>query len=104
MLDRLNSPIAVVSQTAGCLARLFTTAAEGGDNIAPAGFALAPLLNTSADVVALGKEGMEEGNLGKTRLATVTEKDKQFNVVVTPQSPLPCSSTPTDRKWARKVD
>jgi mannose-P-dolichol utilization defect 1 len=100
------SAIAVVSQIAGCLARLFTTATEVGDNIVSAGFALALLLNIVLGVqmwLYWGKEDIEEGNLGKTRLATVTEKDRQFNVVVPPQNPLPRSSTPT-RKWARKVD
>jgi mannose-P-dolichol utilization defect protein 1 len=102
-----TSAFAVISQIAGCLARLFTTATEVGDNIVAAGFALALVLNVVLGVqmwMYWGKEEKEEVNLGKTRLATVSEKERQFNVVVPPQSPLPRSSTPTGRKWARKVD
>ncbi|KAJ3510193.1 hypothetical protein NLJ89_g4823 [Agrocybe chaxingu] len=39
------SAFAVISQIAGCLARLFTTATEVGDSLVAAGFALALLLN-----------------------------------------------------------
>jgi mannose-P-dolichol utilization defect protein 1 len=39
------SAFAVVSQIAGCLARLFTTATEIGDSLVSAGFAVALLLN-----------------------------------------------------------
>ncbi|PPQ73753.1 hypothetical protein CVT24_006944 [Panaeolus cyanescens] len=39
------SAFAVISQIAGCLARLFTTAQEVGDNIVAAGFAFALVLN-----------------------------------------------------------
>ena len=101
------SAFAVISQIAGCIARLFTTATEVGDNIVAAGFALALLLNVVLGVqmwMYWGKEEKEEENLGKARLVSVTEKERQFNVVVPPQSPMPRSSTPTGRKWSRKVD
>jgi len=39
------SAFAVISQIAGCLARLFTTATEVGDSLVSAGFSLALLLN-----------------------------------------------------------
>jgi len=39
------SAFAVISQIAGCLARLFTTATEVGDSLLSAGFALALILN-----------------------------------------------------------
>jgi mannose-P-dolichol utilization defect protein 1 len=39
------SAFAVISQIAGCLARLFTTATEVGDSLVTAGFALALILN-----------------------------------------------------------
>ncbi|KDR82290.1 hypothetical protein GALMADRAFT_240785 [Galerina marginata CBS 339.88] len=39
------SAVAVISQIAGCLARLFTTATEVGDSLVSAGFALALILN-----------------------------------------------------------
>jgi len=100
------SAFAVVSQIAGCLARLFTTATEVGDNLVAAGFALALLLNIVLGAqmwMYWGKEDKEEMSLGKTKLTSVTEKERQFDVVIPPQSPLPRSSTPT-RKWARKVD
>jgi mannose-P-dolichol utilization defect protein 1 len=101
------SAFAVISQIAGCLARLFTTATEVGDNIVAAGFALALVLNIVVGVqmwMYWGKDEKEDVNLGKTKLTSVSEKERQFNVVVPPQSPLPRSSTPTGRKWARKVD
>jgi len=101
------SAVAVISQVAGCLARLFTTATEVGDNIVAAGFALALVLNVVLGAqmwMYWGKEEKDEANLGKAKLASVSEKERQFNVVVQPQSPLPRSSTPTGRKWARKVD
>jgi mannose-P-dolichol utilization defect protein 1 len=101
------SAVAVIAQIAGCLARLFTTATEVGDNIVAAGFALALVLNIVLGAqmwMYWGKGEKEEANLGKAKLASVTEKERQFNVVVPPQSPMPRSSTPTGRKWARKVD
>jgi mannose-P-dolichol utilization defect 1 len=101
------SAFAVISQIAGCLARLFTTATEVGDNIVTAGFALALVLNIVLGVqmwMYWGKDEKEDVNLGKAKLTSISEKERQFNVVVPPQSPLPRSSTPTGRKWARKVD
>ncbi|KZP26095.1 mannose-P-dolichol utilization defect 1 protein [Athelia psychrophila] len=103
------SAVAVVAQVAGCLARLFTTAQEVGDQLVAAGFALALLLN-----IVLGAQmWMYWGNDGK-----VKEEKAEMNVVapvpvkaestgrseiLRSSSPLPRASTPT-RKWARKVD
>jgi len=102
------SAFAVISQIAGCLARLFTTATEVGDNLVAAGFALALVLNVVLGVqmwMYWGKEDKEEVNLDKIRLATVSEEDRSFRIISPPQVPLPPrSSTPTGRKWARKVD
>jgi mannose-P-dolichol utilization defect protein 1 len=105
------SAFAVISQIVGCLARLFTTATEVGDNLVVAGFALALVLNVVLGVqmwMYWGKED-EEMNLGKTRPSAIPsekQRDRQerIDVVVPPQSPMPRSSTPTGRKWSRKVD
>jgi mannose-P-dolichol utilization defect 1 len=97
----------VIAPIVGCLARPFTTATEVGDNIVAAGFALALVLNNVLGAqmwMYWGKGEKEEANLGKAKFASVTEKERQFNVVVPPQSPMPRSSTPTGRKWARKVN
>lgn len=83
-----------------------------GDNLVAAGFALALVLNAVLGVqmwLYWGKEEKEEVNLGKTRLAGVVGekeryKQERIDVVVPPQSPMPRSSTPTGRKWSRKVD
>lgn len=106
------SAFAVISQIAGCLARLFTTATEVGDNLVSAGFALALVLNAIMGVqmwLYWGKEEKEDINLGKTGLSgVIAEKEKhrqeRIEVVVPLQSPMPRSSTPTGRKWSRKID
>lgn len=106
------SAFAVISQIAGCLARLFTTATEVGDNIVAAGFALALVLNAVLGVqmwLYWGKEETEETNLEKTRFSGIVgerewHRQEKIDVVVPPQSPMPRSSTPTGRKWARKID
>ncbi|KAI0079435.1 mannose-P-dolichol utilization defect 1 protein [Panus rudis PR-1116 ss-1] len=110
------SAFAVISQIAGCLARLFTTAAEVGDPILSAGFALALLLNIVLGVqmyIYWGKDDREE--LG--RPSAVAEKrptplsysqSEKVEVVIPPQSPARAGSPqirhPSGRKWARKVD
>jgi mannose-P-dolichol utilization defect protein 1 len=110
------SAFAVVSQIAGCLARLFTTATEVGDLIVTAGFALALLLNLVLGAqmwLYWGKE--EKEDVGKTQLGAPSEKEKEdwaserqgrVDVVVTPKSPVPrhITASPSGRKWARKVD
>ena len=112
------SAFAVISQIAGCLARLFTTAAELGDPIVAAGFALALALNVVLGLqmwAYWGKDIREHGIPVGTRAAE-TEKenipaaawqeDGKVEVVIQPASPI--TSTPTrqtpGRKWARKVD
>jgi mannose-P-dolichol utilization defect protein 1 len=106
------SAFAVISQVVGCLARLFTTATEVGDNLVAAGFGLALLLNAVLGLqmwMYWGKEEREEVNLGRTRLSGAPgekqrERQEKIDVVVPPQSPMPRSSTPTGRKWSRKLD
>ncbi|KZP26456.1 mannose-P-dolichol utilization defect 1 protein [Athelia psychrophila] len=103
------SAVAVVAQVAGCLARLFTTAQEVGDQLVAAGFALALLLN-----IVLGAQmWMYWGNDGKVKeekgemkvVAPVPVKAESTgrSEILRSSSPLPRASTPT-RKWARKVD
>ena len=114
------SAFAVIAQVGGCLARLFTTAAEVGDPIVLAGFVLALALN-----VVLGAQmwmywGQDEkDDIGRVPIgmsapaaAAVDEKRQwspapspvptsaKVEVVVPPQSPR----TGGGRKWARKVD
>ncbi|KAF8585070.1 mannose-P-dolichol utilization defect 1 protein [Ramaria rubella] len=101
------SSIAIFSQVAGCLARLFTTATEVGDPIVFAGFLLALLLNLvlGAQMYAFwGREG-DEKVLG--RLPS-KEKESLERIIVPPLSPLPSQSqsqpSQGGRRWARKVD
>ncbi|OJA13388.1 hypothetical protein AZE42_07595 [Rhizopogon vesiculosus] len=109
------SAFAVVSQIAGCLARLFTTATEVGDLIVTAGFALALLLNIVLGAqmwMYWGKD--EKEDIAKTQIGALSEKEKEdwvserqgrVDVVVTPKSPVPRhTASPSGRKWARKVD
>jgi len=111
------SAFAVISQIAGCLARLFTTATEVGDLLISAGFALALLLNCILGAqlwVYWGKDDREEfGKVSyttaekqKTPLAPQT-RNSQVDIVVPPKSPAAVNhlgSQPAGRKWARKVD
>ena len=114
------STFAVISQIAGCLARLFTTATEVGDSLLTAGFALALLLNIVLGVqlwVYWGKG--EEINLGdgykleekeNTRQASQwrepIEESNTTSATTTRQlsTPPPQTSSSIGRKWARKVD
>jgi mannose-P-dolichol utilization defect protein 1 len=114
------SAFAVISQIAGCLARLFTTATEVGDSLVSAGFALALLLNIVLGVqlwIYWGKS--EDLNLGdgyelEEKANTHTS---QWRGPIEAPSPMPAASTarqlstpppksssPVGRKWARKVD
>lgn len=114
------SAFAVISQIAGCLARLFTTSAEVGDPILTAGFALALLLNIVLGVqmwTYWGKDGREAGIPVGSRFeesekekipAAAWQEDGRVEVVVQPASPTSSTATPIrqqpGRKWARKVD
>jgi len=120
------SAFAVIAQIVGCLARLFTTAAEVGDAILSAGFALALILN-----VILGAQmWMYWGNDEKREeiittkihmpiavrpreekpVAQTWQNSEKVEVVVplVPQSPNRAGSPQvrhsSGRKWARKVD
>ncbi|KAH7913218.1 hypothetical protein BJ138DRAFT_1171444 [Hygrophoropsis aurantiaca] len=112
------SAFAVISQIAGCLARLFTTATEVGDAIVTAGFALALVLNIVLGAqlwMYWGKEDKTDYEM--THIGSFSEKEKdqwvperqsKVDVVVapTPKSPVPrhMTASPSGRKWARKVD
>ncbi|KAH9016920.1 hypothetical protein EDB85DRAFT_1873787 [Lactarius pseudohatsudake] len=113
------SAFAVVSQIAGCAARLFTTSQEVNDPLVAAGFALALALNLIVGVQMYAYWGRGAGQdsaakvrdeilLGSAKEVYVREK---VDVVVQPQSPLPQQATHQHtqsaaygRKWARKVD
>lgn len=106
------SAFAVVSQIAGCLARLFTTSAEVGDPILAAGFALALLLNIVLGVqmwAYWGRDGVpaaskhEEREMEKISTNSWQENDK-VEVVIQPASPIRPATPTHGRKWARKLD
>jgi len=105
------SAFAVISQIAGCLARLFTTATEVGDTIVAAGFALALALNLVLGAqlwLYWGKDDVKEVNLGaqrkteKERLSPAYEPAPRQQPVVASRVSTPPPSL--GRKWARKVD
>ena len=110
------STFAVVSQIAGCLARLFTTATEVGDIIVTAGFALALILNIVVGVQMWMYWGKDDKEIySKTPIGVVHEKEdwsparhQMVDVVVPPKTPLSpprhATASPSGRKWARKVD
>ncbi|THG99771.1 hypothetical protein EW026_g2652 [Hermanssonia centrifuga] len=111
------SAFAVISQIVGCLARLFTTAAEVGDLILSAGFALALLLNCVLGVqmwAYWGKDGKEASipvvvthteNEKEKIPAAAWQQDGKVEVVVPPASPAtPGVRQQPGRRWARKVD
>lgn len=101
------SAIAVFSQVAGCLARLFTTATEVGDRIVLAGFLLALILNLvlGAQMYIYWGREVDDKVLGRF---PIKEKGQLEGIVVPPQSPLlsQAHSQPLQggRRWARKVD
>lgn len=114
------SAFAVIAQVGGCLARLFTTAAEIGDPIVSAGFALALALNLVLGVqmwIYWGQEEKDDYDRVPIAMSTATpvalDEKRQWSpapsplptsarveVVVPPQSPRVGGA----RKWARKVD
>ncbi|ESK86578.1 hypothetical protein Moror_9761 [Moniliophthora roreri MCA 2997] len=113
------SAFAVISQIAGCAARLFTVAQEVGDFIFAAGFALALALNLVLGVQLYMYWGKDvEGKHAHRDIPLESmEKDRLYTPVQAPQ-PIPASPAATtaihhrvatpppqgNRKWARKVD
>lgn len=125
------SAFAIISQIAGCLARLFTTATEIGDALVSAGFALALFLNLILGAQLWMYWGQIEEHKDEFDIR-VSSDEKAFQPVPTWQSetlpspnysasatmPLPPPSGPAihrtatppprtppgGRKWARKVD
>jgi len=118
------SAFAVIAQIAGCLARLFTTAAEVGDPILSAGFALALILNTILGAQMWMYWGKDEVEKITTKIHTPVavrpasekpipqtwQENEKVEIVVppVPQSPSRAGSPQirhsSGRKWARKVD
>jgi len=96
------SSFAVVSQVAGCLARVFTTSTEVGDPVVLTGFIVALLLNLvlGAQMWTYWGKGQQEMNLDDTVSIAPTQYEK-VDIVVSPASP---STTQSGRRWARKVD
>ncbi|KIJ53524.1 hypothetical protein M422DRAFT_154769 [Sphaerobolus stellatus SS14] len=102
------SAFAVISQVAGCLARLFTTATEIGDPIVFAGFFLALLLNVVVGLQMIMFWGRDDEDKDVIR-----EKIPLEGIVVPPQSPLPSQTysttlhpapAPAVKRWSRKLD
>lgn len=112
------SVFAVVSQIAGCLARLFTTATELGDSLVSAGFALALALNLVLGAQLWMYWGQEDHVKDEFGLRNGHGLEKpQERYVPSSYEPVPASwqqtrtATPPlqssaggNRKWARKVD
>ncbi|KAH8114447.1 mannose-P-dolichol utilization defect 1 protein [Phellopilus nigrolimitatus] len=108
------STFAVVSQIAGCLARLFTTATEVGDSLLFLGFALALAFNCvlgaqmwiywGADSEA---KSAEIGKVSAAEKEKSWDKSGKVDIIVPPASPTPAQgfvTAPTGRRWSRKVD
>ncbi|KAG5732881.1 hypothetical protein E4T56_gene1818 [Termitomyces sp. T112] len=111
------STFAVLSQIAGCAARMFTTAAEVGDWVVMAGFAVGLVLNLGVGVQMWvywgrgqgqgreregeGEKGHGEGE-GDAAESWKMNQQQQQQRVATP--PPRTSSAGGTRKWARKVD
>jgi mannose-P-dolichol utilization defect protein 1 len=112
------SAFAVISQIAGCLARLFTTATEVGDSLVSAGFALALLLNIvlGAQLYMYWGQGDIKDEFGLREEYKVKEEETYPPAAWESSAPTyhqparvptPPLRTPTSvggRKWARKVD
>ncbi|KAG5642237.1 hypothetical protein DXG03_003361 [Asterophora parasitica] len=119
------SAFAVISQIAGCSARLFTTATEVKDKLVAAGFALALVLNLVLGAqlwLYWGQSGVDAKKEKYELHSVEAEKEKervspapvaavhepapwqtpQHHRVATP--PPRTSSASGSRKWARKVD
>jgi mannose-P-dolichol utilization defect 1 len=96
------SAFAVVSQIAGCLARLFTTMTEVGDQLVTAGYAIGLLLNCILGAqmwLYWGKEEKEK-DVDVGRVVYSVPDEKKVEVAPPPPPSIPSSG----RKWARKVD
>lgn len=113
------SAFAVISQIAGCLARLFTTATEVGDSLVSAGFALALLLNIILGVqlwvywgrgedlnLGHGYEPEEKANSQHaSQWREPIETSNSMPAVISRHLSMPPPQTSSvGRKWARKVD
>ncbi len=105
------SVIAVGSQIAGCLARLFTTATEVGDTMLFLGFAVALVLNCvlGAQVWMYWNADSEDVEMDMGKLQ-VGEKGKEWarsghvDIIVPPGTPTSSTGVPSGRRWSRKVD
>ena len=127
------SAFAVISQIAGCLARLFTTATEVGDSLVSAGFALALILNIVLGVqlwMYWGQAGDITNEFGLDEVDSEKEKAKSSQGSESPawqvhqpratvpnasaslltsnarhvSTPPPNRPSSAGRKWSRKVD
>lgn len=127
------SAIAVGSQVAGCLARMFTTATEVNDSIVFAGYALTLGLNAIVALqmytywgkdTALYDDKIDGVVPGSSEFNAIMEKDAEKtaptlplprphvhstmdSIVVPPKSPLRHGTPPASqagRRWSRKVD
>lgn len=106
------SAFAVISQIAGCLARLFTTATEVGDTLVAAGFALALALNLVLGAQLWMYWGKDEINLGTQKKMEKEISSPAYEPAPWQQpvaatrvaTPPPGSPSLGGRKWARKVD
>lgn len=113
------SAFAVISQIVGCLARLFTTAAEVGDILLASGFALALALNVVLGFqmwTYWGKDGVKdrgiplevrsENHESEQIPSSAWQQDGKVDIIVQPASPTVSTHgrAPSGRKWARKVD
>lgn len=98
---------------------MFTTAAEVGDILLAAGFALALLLNVVLGFqmwAYWGKDGVKDHGIPLEVRTQPEEREKipaaawqqngKVDIVVQPASPTVSSHgrSPSGRKWARKVD
>ncbi|KAF8798689.1 mannose-P-dolichol utilization defect 1 protein [Phlegmacium glaucopus] len=127
------SAFAVISQIAGCLARLFTTATEVGDSLVSAGFALALILNIILgaqlwmywgqgdvkDEFGLGREAYSEEKVKSLKQSSeaatwqvhqpraappTTSASPVMNNARQVSTPPPNRPSSAGRKWARKLD
>ncbi|KAJ7121340.1 hypothetical protein C8R43DRAFT_900322 [Mycena crocata] len=110
------SAFAVISQVAGCSARLFTTATEVGDAIVAAGFALALVLNVILGAqlwMYWGRDDVRDKKIALAEKAKARSSPAPSPVAVPAYEPTPGpwqqrAATPppqaSGRKWARKVD